>query len=130
MDSSLYQDILGDEMFGSVESCVGDTENWIFQQDNASCHKSAATQQWFEDNDVNVIEFPAYSPDLNPIENLWWIVKCKLYHKGPFSTEEELFEEFGNQWYNIDADLCEKLIDSMPNRINAVIKAKGDATKW
>lgn len=130
IDAAMYQNILADEMIRSVEWCVDDEKDYIFWQDNASSHKAATTMKWFEENDVKLIEVPANSPDLNPIENLWWIIKCHIHQKGPFSNKETLFDVFADEWNKLETNLLEKLIESMPQRIEAVIKAKGDATKW
>ncbi len=116
-------------MLSSVEYCVEDPDNWIFQQDNVTCHKSSMIMEWFDEEEVEIMEFPANSPDLNPIENLWWITKCKIYRKGPFNNTEEVWEQFETEWENIEPEICCKLIESMPKRIQAVIKSKGEPTK-
>jgi hypothetical protein len=63
----------------------GDTEhggNYIFQHDNASIHSSASTRQFLSDVNVRVMDWPALSPDLNPIVNLWSIIVCDVYDAG------------------------------------------------
>ena len=47
----------------------------IFQQDNASCHTARATQRFFEQNGIRAVPWPAKSPDLNPIEKVWAVMK-------------------------------------------------------
>ncbi|KAK3569628.1 hypothetical protein QTP86_002584 [Hemibagrus guttatus] len=74
-------------------------------------------------------ERPANSPDLNPIENLWGIVKRKMRNKRP-KNADELKATVKETWASIPPQQCHKLITSIPRRIEAVIKAKGAPTKY
>ncbi len=75
------------------------------------------------------LDWPANSPDLNPIENLWVVVKRKMRNKRP-KTADELKATVKETWASITPQQCHKLITSMPRRIEAVIKAKGAPTKY
>ncbi len=81
-------------------------------------------QSWFNDHGVTVLDWPANSPDLNPIENLWGIVKRKMRDTRP-NHADELKATVKETWASIPPQQCHKLITSMPRRIEAVIKAKG-----
>ena len=85
---------------------------------------------WFDENGINVLDHPPQSPDLNPIENLWRIIKHKLYNDSSIRGINDLWERFEQEWDAVGADICKKLIDSMPKRLEAVIKAKGGPTKY
>ena len=69
------------------------------------------------------------SPDLNPIENLWSILDQRARDRKP-QNEDQLFETLTNEWNNIPINVLNKLVESMPARIRAVIKNKGYATKY
>ncbi len=87
------------------------------------------TKSWFNDHGVTVLDWPANSPDLNPIENLWGIVKRKMRDTRP-NNADELKATVKETWASIAPQQCHKLITSMPRRIEAVIKAKGAPTKY
>ncbi len=65
----------------------------IFMHDNAQIHTAKLTKKWLEDNHVEVMEWPPYSPDLNPIENLWSLLKDAIYKRRPHLLKMQSNEE-------------------------------------
>ena len=131
MDAELYTNILNDELQQTVEYFGIEVNNIIFQHDNDPKHTSRRAQKWLEEHHITTLKWPAQSPDLNPIEHLWDYLKRKLaeYNEPPQGMIE-LWERVEAEWEKIPQDICTKLIDTMPKRIKAVIKAKGGYTKY
>ncbi|XP_057203514.1 ER membrane protein complex subunit 8 isoform X3 [Triplophysa rosa] len=113
-----------------ISSCqVAASHSPLYHQDLAPAHSAKATSTWFKDHGIPVLNWPANSPDLNPIENLWGIVKRKMRYARP-NNAEELKATIRATWALITPEQCHRLIDSMPRRIAAVIQAKGAPTKY
>ncbi|KAH7699637.1 hypothetical protein AAVH_33258, partial [Aphelenchoides avenae] len=91
---------------------------------NAPCHVARPVREWFQQNGIRVVEWPAQSPDLNPIENLWNIVKRKIGRKN-FSTKAGLFEAVSTAWDEIPYETIIELVNSMPKRCLEVICSNG-----
>ena len=131
MDADQYCDILDGGVQESFETLEMPEGERIFQQDNDPKHTSKKATKWFEDNNVKVMVWPAQSPDLNPIEHLWEHLKRVLRRNPvPAKGAHELWERVVEEWNNIPPETCQNLIESMPRRVEAVIKAKGGHTKY
>jgi DDE superfamily endonuclease len=131
MDAQLYTEILDDEFLKTLGDYELDVGEIVFQQDNDPKHTSRIARNWFENNKVEVLEWPAQSPDLNPIESLWRHLKRQLaaYDTEPTSMHE-LWKRVEVEWYKVPVGTCIDLIESMPRRVAAVLKAKGGYTKY
>lgn len=79
---------------------------------------------------IESMPWPGNSPDLNPIENVWAILKRKVCQKKP-TTIQELKEIIEYTWYNdISMDFIRKVYESMPHRVESVIRARGGPTRY
>lgn len=106
-------------------------ENWIFMQDNAPIHKARSTMAFFNARNIALLEWPACSPDLNPIENCWGWLSRKVYGGGQqFSSLQELKDAILQSWAQMSDSYLQGLINSMPQRMFEVIHAHGGHTHY
>lgn len=102
-----------------------------FQHDGAPVHQTKAAKKWLGDEGFQILgPWPGNSPDLNPIENCWTILKQRVAQKAPTSSKT-LIDAIKLVWATeISPELTAKLVESMPHRIAAVLAAKGKHTKY
>lgn len=129
-NSVTYTEMLEEVLISYLED-VEEDQRLIFQQDNAAIHVSRYSKEWFRSKDIPLLEWPACSPDLNPIENLWGIMVRKIHQNGrQFPNISTLKNEIKQCWESLDISLLKKLVNSMPNRIYQVINNNGKHTKY
>ena len=103
----------------------------IFMHDKAPCHTANIVTSWFAYKGIRVMSWPGNSPDLNPIENSWNIMKNKVFKDGRNMSVGQLKETIASVWDNeMDQAYFKALSDSMNRRCKEVIKASGEMTKY
>ena len=118
-------------MLPSAKKLIGD--DFIFQEDNdpkhAGEHGCKIVKKWVQENGIHRLDWPAQSPDMNPIEHVWRLLKKRLATIKS-KNFDELRKNIEKEYQNIDKKHRHELINSMPRRIKALIKAKGGHTKY
>jgi transposase len=111
---------------------VGGDHGYIFQQDNASIHTSISSRKYISElNNVELMQWPSRSPDLNPMENLWGILARRVYNNGTqYSTLDQLESAVYDAWYSIENSILQNLINSMTNRMGRVLLNQGGNTGY
>jgi transposase len=129
MDSKEYQEVLQLSLIPFLRRFR--RLNPTFQQDNASIHSSKATKEWLANNHINAMDWPACSPDVNPMENLWGILVREVYaNHRQYQNTEELKDAILNAWANLDQNLLNNLVNSMPRRIFDIIQKNGNVINY
>ena len=131
MDRHQYLSILQDGLLPTIGHYGLDREKVIFQHDNDPKHKAKIVSDLSKRQPFRALEWPAQSPDLNPIENLWATLKQQLNeYQHPPTGMLDLWERVFEKWREIEESACLRLVESMPRRVQAVIKARGGHTKY
>jgi transposase len=108
-------------------------------QDNAPIHTAKAVALYFRENSVNVMEWPPYSPDLNPIEHLWFLLKEHVYKinadiQNVTGDEEKikttLFDAFYKAWEALNDYFLHDLVWIIERRVKALIASEGWYIKY
>ncbi|KAG0926803.1 hypothetical protein G6F25_014096 [Rhizopus arrhizus] len=115
MTKDVYLEVLQDDLVKSLA--------WTMTPK----HTAKVVSKWLNEQEFHVMKWPPQSPDLNPIENMWQLLKRRLFRNYgcPPCGIHELWDRIGRTWYQITAEECQKFIKSMSERCRAVIEADG-----
>jgi len=131
LDAELYQSILKGELLDTLNWYGLEKGSIIFQHDNDPKHTARSTKDLLRELDLNVLQWPSQSPDLNPIEQIWNELDRRIRNLENLpKNKEELWTAIETEWERLEVDTCLKLINTMPDRIKDVIRAKGGYTLW
>lgn len=125
MNSQKYVDILEHHILPLA------AQGKILQQDNARCHTSARTRGFLQEHQVQLLDWPPYSPDMNLIENVWSLLKAKVAQQAT-TTREQLIQRVQEIWTTDDelSQMCRDIFDSMPNRVGILSRCRGGYTGY
>ena len=139
VNARVYRELLRRWLIPVLEDVRSALGSSLFQQDNAKIHTAKIMLTFLERYAIPRESHPAYSPDLNPIEHAWALLKRQLladcpdigdYPGDPEKAKKKLAEVLPRCWEKIPLKQFEALWRSMPDRVQAVIEAKGWYTRY
>ncbi len=132
LNTTAYPSIVADHVH-SFMTTVYQSSDGYFQQDNTPCHKAQIISDWFleHDNEFTLLKWPPQSPDLNTIEHLWDVEEREIHINFMQPTNlQELCDAIRSIWTKISEECFQHLVESMRQRIKAVLKTKGGPTRY
>jgi len=123
LDSTRHRDILRHSLIPSFRQFYPDGP-WSFQQDNVRFHTTPDTITYLHNKGVTLVEWPPWSPDLNPIENLWNVLKARVYARFP-QTMEEMEQVIREEYAAVDLNFISHICRNMPRRLQLLLENEG-----
>lgn len=102
----------------------------ILMEDGALVHRSTFAKLWKEEVGIRKLKWPADSPDLNPLENLWKQCKERVQIKHWPRNKDKMWALVNRAWKNISQEAICRLISTMPDQMQAVVQVHGGSTRW
>ncbi|GFX60205.1 DDE_3 domain-containing protein [Trichonephila clavipes] len=129
MIGHIYRDVILEQHVRLFRGAMG--AEFLFMDDNARPHRANIVDGCLQSEDITRMDFPAYSPDLNPIEYVWDMLGRRIAARQPPSTcLQELWRALLDEWCNIPQNQIDNLILSMPRLCKACIASSGRYTPY
>ncbi|GBM80614.1 Transposable element Tcb1 transposase [Araneus ventricosus] len=129
MTGHIYRDVILEQHVRLFRGAMG--AEFLFMDDNARPHRANIVDECLQSEDITRMDWPAYSPDLNPIEHVWDMLGRRIAARQPPPTcLPELRRALLDEWCNIPQDQIDNLILSMPRRCKACIASSGRHTPY
>ncbi|GFS91479.1 transposable element Tcb1 transposase [Trichonephila clavipes] len=129
MTGHIYRDVFLEQHVRLFRGAMG--AEFLFMDDNARPHRANIVNGCLQSEYIARMDWPAYSPDLNPIEHVWDMLDRRIAARQPPPTcLPELRRALLDEWCNIPQDQIDNLILSMPMRCKACIASSGKHTSY
>lgn len=126
LESNQMVEIYQKGLLPSAQKFYGKRDkDWQLLEDGDPKHRSKLSKTWKAQNGVNVLDWPANSPDCNPIENVWALMKARLQQR-TITTKDGLIRAIKQEWANLTIEYAQILAESCTRRCQAVIANRGD----
>lgn len=130
INAAKYIDIIDNNLWPVIARHFPN-DDYTFMDDNAPVHRAHQVRDYMEINNIHCTEWPAQSPDLNPIENIWLKLKRDIEPQAiNIHNRNELIIAVRRAWENIQPAYVQELYRSVPSRLKEVIRMKGNLTKY
>ena len=124
-----YRDEVLDIYVRQYAGAIG--PQFILMDDNARPHRARVVEEYLQQNTIVRMDWPAYSPDLNPIEHVWNMLQVAILRRPVQSrTLMDLGNALTEEWNNLEMAAIQRLIGSMSRRCQAVIASRGSHTRY
>lgn len=129
MNGERYRDLCMRNIVVPYAQNVGN--NFVLIDDNARPHRARVVNEFLRDHDIERMEWPPLSPDMNMIEHVWSRMKLGVKEReGRMENLNDLANVIRDEWEAIPQDFLTNLVESMPRRVAALHQARGGPTKY
>ena len=118
------ESLISNNIFADIKNHFGD--EWTWQQDNAPCHSSRYTKQVLQSIFPSQLDWPAKSPDLSPIEQVWDYIKKRLEGQN-FDSVDQLFNAIQKEWNEIPNQILHNFYSSFLARCQVCLNKNGQS---
>ena len=131
LNKDKYINILKEHVIPFKNQFNSGNNEFKYQHDGCGPHRARKVAAFLEANNVQVLPWPSQSPELNPIENVWAIMKCRLREIGTYpTTVDESYQNLCEIWDNLPSEYFTSLVNSMVNRTNVIKNVSGCSSKY
>lgn len=126
-----YQEVLKKKFVEYYHRLDTEGNPAYYMHDNAPIHTAQSSMNFFEENGITLFPIPPYSPDTNPIENVWSHLKQEISKRtGTFPNLNDVTRAAEAAWADLPVHLCKTLMDGMRRRCVLILKNHGNMTKY